>query len=175
MNTLKLHLNPILKSCVCLTLAVILGMSATGCQSSPAPLSEADIAAHHAMSQEFLDRVHAEDWVGLSRMYAEDAVVMQPNQPALVGRAAIHDFWAAMPPIKELRFADDGILGELDLAYVYGRYWLVFDLPDAASDEGKYLDVRRRQPDGRWLYVAEMANSSLPQSRQVPVESEGSR
>jgi len=74
-------------------------------------LSEADIAEHRAMSQEFLDRVHAEDWGGLSRMYADDAVVMQPNQPALVSRAAIHDFWAAMPPIKELRFADDGIIG----------------------------------------------------------------
>lgn len=163
-----MSLNQIMKSYLCLTLAAILGMSVIGCQSSPAPLSEADIAAHHAMSQEFLDRVHAADWFGLSRMYAEDAVVMQPNQPALDGRAAIHDFWAAMPPIKELRFTDDGIIGEGDLVYVYGRYWLVFDLPGAPSDEGKYLDVRRRQPDGRWLYVAEMANSSLPQGRQVP-------
>lgn len=163
-----MRIDPIMKSGPCLTLAVILGMSVAGCQSSPAPLSEADIAAHHAMSQEFLDRVHAGDWVGLSEMYTEDAVVMQPNQPALVGRAAIHDFWAAMPPIKELRFIDDEIIGEGDLAYVYGRYWLVFDQPGAPSDEGKYLDVRRRQPDGRWLYVAEMANSSLPQGREVP-------
>lgn len=167
--------NRTLRSLACLILAPVLCMSVIGCQPSSPPLSEADIAAHHAMSQEFLDRVHAEDWVGLSRMYTEDAVVMQPNQPALVGRTAIHDFWASMPPIKELRFADDGVAGEGDLAYVYGRYWLVFDLPGAPSDEGKYLDVRQRQPDGRWLYVAEMANSSLPQGRQVPVESEEPR
>jgi hypothetical protein len=25
-----------------------------------------------------------------------------------------------------------------------------------------HLDVRRRQPDGSWKYVAEMANLSLP-------------
>lgn len=62
------------------------------------------------MSQEFLDRAHADDWIGLSQMYTEDAVVMQPNQLALVGRKAIHDFWASMPPIKELRFVDDGII-----------------------------------------------------------------
>ncbi len=163
-----MNINQIMKSCLYLTLAAILCISIIGCQSSPVPLSEEDMATHHAISQEFLDRVHEGDWVGLSRMYTEDAVVMQPNQPALVGRAAIHDFWAAMPPIKELRFADDGIIGEGDFVYVYGRYWLVFDLPGAPSDEGKYLDVRVRQPDGRWLYVAEMANSSLPQGRQVP-------
>lgn len=164
-----------MKSFAFLILIGIPCISVVRCQSSPAPLSKADIRAHHAMSQEFLDRVHAGDWVGLSQMYTEDAVVMQPNQPALVGRAAIRDFWASMPPIKELRFADDGIVGQGDLAYVFGRYWLVFDLPDAPSDEGKYLDVRKRQPDGAWKYVAEMANSSQPQGRQVPVESEGSR
>lgn len=163
-----MNINQIVKTCVCLALAAIFCVSVTGCQRSPEPLSEADIEAHHAMSQAFLDHVDARDWVGLSRMYSEDAVVMQPNQPALVGREAIHDFWADMPPIKELRFADDSIIGEGDLAYVHGRYWLVFDLPGAPSDEGKYLDVRKRQPDGGWLYVAEMANSSLPQGREIP-------
>jgi ketosteroid isomerase-like protein len=166
--------NQTMRFLACAVLAPLFSVGVAGCQSSPAMLSDADIRAHQAMSQEFLDRVGAEDWDGLSKMYTEDAVVMQPNQPALVGREAIRDFWAAMPPIKELRFADDGITGEGDLAYVYGRYWLVFDLPGAPSDEGKYLDVRQRQPDGRWLYIAEMANSSLPQGRQVPVESEDS-
>ncbi|MHC5003005.1 MAG: YybH family protein [Planctomycetota bacterium] len=133
-----------------------------GCTSAPTPLSAEDIRAHREMSQEFLDRVHAQDWRGLSEMYAEDAVVMQPSAEALVGRQAIHDYWASMPPIRELRFHDDGIVGEGDLAYVHGRYWLTFDLPGAPSDHGKYLDVRRRRADGTWEYVAEMANSSLP-------------
>jgi ketosteroid isomerase-like protein len=114
------------------------------------------------MSQEFLDRVHAKDWKGLSEMYVEDAVVMQPNRPPLAGRRAIHDFWAAMPPIAELRFQDDGIDGEGNTAYVYGRYWLTFDLPGSPTDHGKYLDVRKRQPDGTWKYIAEAANSSVP-------------
>jgi ketosteroid isomerase-like protein len=164
-----------MKSFAFLILTGIHCISVVGCQSSPAPLSKADIRAHHAMSQEFLDRVHAKDWTGLSRMYTEDAVVMQPNQPALVGRAAIREFWASIPPIKELRFADDGIIGEGDLVFVYGRYWLVFDLPGAPSDEGKYLDVRSRQPDGGWKYVAEMANSSLPQGRLASANSEDSQ
>jgi len=112
------------------------------------------------MSQQFLDYVHAKDWKSLSEMYEPGAVVMQMDTPALVGRQAIHDFWAAFPAIAELRFVDDGIYGEGDLAYVYGRYWLTF--ADSTADEGKYLDVRRRQSDGTWRYILEAANSSLP-------------
>ena len=154
---------------IAITIAlVLLSCALSGCHAGARPLSAADIQAHRDMSQEFLDRVHAGDWDGLSEMYTEDAVVMQPNQPAIVGREAIRAFWAAMPPIRELRFIDDAIVGEGDLVYVYGRYWLTFDLPGEPGDEGKYLDVRARQPDGGWKYVAEMANSSLPQGRELP-------
>lgn len=138
------------------------------CRTAPTTLTDADIAAHRAMSQEFLDRVHAEDWTGLSELYEEDAVVMQMYAPPLEGRQAIRDFWAAFPPIAELRFEDDVIFGEGDLAYVHGRYWLTFDSPGALTDEGKYLDVRRRQPDGTWNYVAECANTSRPQEPAGP-------
>ena len=96
------------------------------------------------MSQQFLDHLHARDWKALSEMYEEDAVVMQMGTPTLVGRQAIHDFWASFPPVAELRFADDGVVGEGDLVYVYGRYWLRFEDPEMPADEGKYLDVRRR-------------------------------
>lgn len=144
------------------TLAYLLApcVMLSACQSPPASLSEQDLQAHRAMSQQFLDYVHTKDWKSLSEMYEPDAVVMQMYTPALVGRQAIHDFWAAFPAIAELRFVDDGIRGEGDLAYVYGRYWLTF--ADSTTDEGKYLDVRRRQPDGTWKYVLEAANSSLP-------------
>lgn len=132
------------------------------CTSVPSSLSAEDVAAHRAMSQRFLDHVHARDWTALAEMYEEGAVVMQMNTPALVGRRAVRGFWASMPAIAELRFIDDGIRGEGDLVYVYGRYWLTFEDPDLPPDEGKYLDVRRRQADGTWKYVAEAANSSLP-------------
>ncbi len=141
-------------------LALCLMLSA--CQSPPASLTEEDIQAHREMSQQFLDYVHAGDWESLSKMYEPGAVVMQMNTAALVGNQAIQDFWAAFPSISELRFVDDGIYGEGNLAYVYGRYWLTF--ADSTTDEGKYLDVRRRQPDGTWKYVLEAANSSLPTS-----------
>lgn len=48
---------------------------AGGCQSAGPALSPTDIRAHHAMSQRFLEHVHAADWAGMSAMYEEDAVV----------------------------------------------------------------------------------------------------
>jgi ketosteroid isomerase-like protein len=127
-----------------------------GCSPSPKPLSPEDIRDHEAMTQEFIDHVHARNWKALSNMYEDSAVVMQMNTES------IYEFWSEFPPVKEIRFYDDGIFGEGNLAYVYGRYWLQFDLPDNPVDEGKYLDVRRRQSDGTWKYVAECANTSLP-------------
>lgn len=158
--------RPVVRPLLALALALALVLALVGCQAVPATLSEADVQAHRAMSQEFLDHVHAGDWRALSAMYEPDAVVMQMNTPALVGRQAIHDFWAAFPPIAELRFQDDGIVGEGDLAYVHGRYWLTF--ADGTTDEGKYLDVRRRQTDGSWRYVLEAANTSLPREAADP-------
>jgi len=95
-------------------------------------------------------------------MYEEKAVVMQMHTETIKGPEEIYEFWSGFPPIKKLEFFDDGIIGEGNLAYVYGRYQLEFDLPGNPVDEGKYLDVRRRQADGSWKYVAECANTSLP-------------
>ena len=136
--------------------------SLTSCNNQPKSLSPEDIEAHKAMSQQFLDYVHEANWQGLSEMYEDSAVVMQMNIPALKGRAEIREFWSEFPPIKEMRFYDEGIIGEGDLAYVYGRYWVQIDMEDNPILEGKYLDVRSRQPDGSWKYVAECANTSLP-------------
>ena len=143
-----------------LALAMVFFLS--GCGNRPESLSPEDIEAHRAMSQQFLDYIHKADWQGLSEMYEDSAVVMQMYIPALKGRAEIREFWSEFPPIKEMRFYDEGIIGEGNLAYVYGRYWVQLDLEDNPVYEGKYLDERRRQPDGSWMYVAECANTSLP-------------
>ena len=39
-------------------------------------------------------------------------------------------------------------------------------MPDgtAVPDAGKYLEIRRRQPDGRWLLSHDMFSSDSPES-----------
>lgn len=102
-------------------LTICTDFALTGCNYNPRPLSETDIEDHKTMSQQFQDYLYAKDWKYLSEMYEDDAVVMQMYTNSLSGQSEINKFWSDFPPIKELRFIDDGIIGEGNLAYVYGK------------------------------------------------------
>lgn len=141
-----------------LALLAILGCASPG----PAPLTDADIAANRALSQSFVGRMLARDWDGAGKLYADSATLLPPNAPAVTGRAAITAFMAAFPPITGFTISDETITGAGDLAYVTGRYRLTLGLPGSPVDSGKFLDVRRKQKDGSWLYVADMFSSNAP-------------
>jgi ketosteroid isomerase-like protein len=141
-----------------LPLLALLGCAAPG----PSALSDADVAANRALSQSFVDRMLAKDIDGASKLYADSALLLPPNSPPIRGRAAISAFMAGFPPITEFTTSDEVITGQGDLAYVTGRYRLVLGVPGAPVDSGKFLDVRRRQKDGSWLYVADMFSSNAP-------------
>jgi ketosteroid isomerase-like protein len=71
---------------------------------------------------------------------------------------------ATFPPVTEFKATDVRIEGHGDLAYAHGVYEMTFTLPGAPApvkDTGKYLDIRKRQKDGRWLYSVDMFNSDL--------------
>jgi hypothetical protein len=50
------------------------------------------------------------------------------------------------------------------MAYVRGTYTMTLAPAGApeANDSGKFLEVRYRQPDGRWLIAVDMFSSSQP-------------
>jgi len=55
--------------------------------------------------------------------------------------------------------------GHGDLAYSHGTFEITLMPPGASApikDRGKYLDVRKKQRDGRWLYVMDFWSSDLP-------------
>ena len=136
-------------------------LAVSACQPAPA-LSEADLQAIQAMTQQFEEHVNAKNWDAVSQLYTEDAVLMPPNAPTVEGRTAIREFFAALPPVAEFSSKDDTIVGLGELAYVYGRYVLSLDLEGSPVDSGKYLDIRRRQADGSWKMSVDIFNSSIP-------------
>jgi ketosteroid isomerase-like protein len=135
-----------------------------GC--TPAPVTqtftEADRTANLAVTQHFRDRVMAKDWEGVGKLYATNAVMLPPNTPALRGQAAIQGYMTAFPPITEFTIVDDTLVGTGDRAYAIGHYHLTLGLKGSPVDSGKFLDVRERQADGSWLYVADMFSSDIP-------------
>lgn len=137
-------------------------LTALGCTPAPSPLSPADRAANLALSQHFHERVLAKDWDGATALYADSAVLLPPNSPTVRGRTAIRAFLGQFPPLSELTIVDDTVVGTGTRAYAIGRYHMTIAAPGAPVDSGKFLDIREKQADGSWIYVADMFSSDIP-------------
>lgn len=93
-------------------------------------------------------------------LFAEKATFMPPNQPMVQGRAAIQTWMKNFPRLSKFIASPIEITGRGDLAYIRGTFQLVFE--NGATDRGKYLEIRRREKNGRWLTTADIFNSDLP-------------
>lgn len=88
---------------------------------------------------------------------------MPPNATPARGRAAIAEFLAAFPTIPLFRAEMLRVEGEGDLAYVHGTYHLEMRMPDGmVPDDGKYIEIWKRQADGSWRIAYDIFNSDLP-------------
>jgi ketosteroid isomerase-like protein len=132
------------------------------------PLAAADLAAIRANDSAFASAAEAGNAAGVAATYVPDAQLMPPNAPSIKGRAAIEKFWGGLLGAYQLEFhvAADEIEGRGDLAYSRGHYTLD-GAPKAKGatpmhDEGKFLEILRRQPDGGWRYAVDMYSSDLP-------------
>lgn len=119
------------------------------------------------------------DWSTLAKQFTEDAVMMPPNTPAVNGRAAIAAWEAANESGYRIALRPDEISIIGDLAVIHGRSCVFIPLEDGAIgvDIGKFLEVRRRQSDGRWLVAQDVFNSDLATgaelARACPLEIAG--
>jgi ketosteroid isomerase-like protein len=127
-------------------------------------LSPADMRTINETTQAFAKATLAKDWATVASGYLDDAVVNPPNEPAVKGRAAIRAWFEKFPPLTDLKFNAVTVDGRGDLAYVVGTYTMTLMPPGAPGpikDSGKYVEIRRRQPDGRWLLAVDMFSSDL--------------
>lgn len=167
-----------MKTGMVLLAASLAGASLVGC-SAPAPNEGTEKAAsadHEATIRANIDRwlgmVRNRDAAGIAQFYAEDGVLMPPNAPAAVGRAAIEEGWRGMmsAPGVELTFVPEQIVvasGE-DMLLDRGTYRMAFDGPNGrVTDTGKYLVVWRNI-GGEWKVAADMFNSDLPAPGAAP-------
>lgn len=147
---------------LCVALALIL----TGAACQREGLSELDRAAIVTTMEGNMQAGRTGDWPAFFSYMTDDAVIMWPNRPAVEGLDAIREVnWVravdwAIKPID--------VIGAGDLAYVRGTYSLLLDMEGATRDEGKFLNILRRQPDGSWRFSVWMNNSDLPLPESDP-------
>lgn len=138
---------------------------ALACRLAPPPLTDADKTAIRAAADSFMANARARRDSANAMLFMENATFMPPNQGPVEGRASIRAWLQAFPPMTDFTLTTVEVDGRGDLAYARGTYALTIAAASGhppVSDHGKYLEVLRRQPDGKWLLVADIFNSDVP-------------
>ena len=117
-----------------------------------------------AREQEWQKAFNSGDASGVAQLYAPDARVLAPNSPIVQGRADIEAFVKGFVQTgAQLAFDIITVHETEKLCVAVGRYQM--DIPagdEVQKDEGKFIEVWAKQPDGSWLIVDDTFNSSLP-------------
>ena len=142
----------------------LLAATASGGQTAVA----ADKAAIDKTRNQYMAAWTAGSADRVAALYTEDAIVLYPNQGAVVGRAAILAYFKGFYD----QFAQESFVLDSDeiriagnWAFDRGTYRLAMS-PRAGGprieDHGKYLVILERQGDGSWKVARDMDNSNQP-------------
>jgi len=102
------------------------------------------------------------DAAGCAAFFSDDIILMAPDEPMTRGKAAFEDIYrsrmAESPGATHSNeLVEYGVEG--DLAYQVGT----FALSDTnSSEQGKFLNILRRQADGTWKVTVSIFNSDRP-------------
>ena len=108
--------------------------------------------------------------------YSENALVLPTNAPAATTKDTIRNTWKdllASPGVAiSWKTAKVEVARSGDIAYTTGTYELTMN--DASgkpiNDSGKYVEVWKKQTDGKWKVAVDIWNSDLPPSAAAPAE-----
>jgi len=129
--------------------------------------SSADMVAIEKLHHADVEATLSGDPKGLADLFAEDAILLIPGAPAVVGKSAIlrkyADEKAAHPSSKVLVYKSE--IKGLEVEDGWAFEWTQFDASsqDSASSEvksfrGKSLRVLKRDPGGSWKFARVMWN-----------------
>jgi ketosteroid isomerase-like protein len=93
------------------------------------------------------------DAAQVASIYADDAVLMPPNMPAIKGRQAIQQFWSGLGAFN-ISIMPESVTSHGDVAIERGTW----ELTAPIKDGGNYVMTFRKQ-NGKWLAVNDIWNS----------------
>ena len=144
-----------------------IALMVTACNQ--ADTHDADELALHANETQWNQDFAAKDADKITAHYADDAVLIVSGTHATTGKDAIHAALKQMvsDPALSLKFQASKIVVAKsgDLAYTQGSYTLMVTDPQTKqviNDHGSYVTTYRKQADGTWKAVADIASSDVP-------------
>ena len=161
-----------MKPLLTLCFATAIALTAVGCDTDT---HDADVKAIQANEVQWNQDWLAKDSNKIMAHYADDSILIVPGGPAVNGKDAIGKSVAGMltDPALSLKFqaAKTDVAKSGDLAYTQGSYTLTLTDPQTKqviNDHGNYVTTYRKQPDGSWKAVADIATSDVPPPAPPP-------
>jgi ketosteroid isomerase-like protein len=111
-------------------------------------------------------------WTTGSRSIPTMQSFCPPNDKKATGKEDVRRYFGQLLMLPGLSLSWEPSKVEVarsgDLAYTQGSYRMAFPDPHGkpATDQGKTLEVWRKQADGSWKCVADMWSSDLPATPQ---------
>lgn len=144
-----------------LLLSLVFFAAASPSQTSHPPIPPGIEKLHQADIAATLSR----DVDALTALWDDDAALLQPGQPPVIGKAAFRELAkqdvVKSPAAKVLKFAPDfrdiQVVG--DVAYEWGYFDASeqrSEIEQPASFRAKFLRIMKRQPDGSWKFTRVM-------------------
>lgn len=119
-------------------------------------------------------QVKAKDTEGLAGHYADDAFFAPPGAAPADGSTAIRQFYAnaSTDPALEVQLTNDKIdvASSGDMAYSRGHYTEKYTdrkTGKVMTDKGAYLSVYKKQSDGSWKMVEDVATTDPDSAKPV--------
>jgi len=140
----------------------------TACNQTP-DTHDADVKAIQDNEAQWNQEYGAKDNDKIVAHYADDAILMVPGTPSSSGKEAIRAALKEMvaDPSLSLQFhaTKVEVAKSGDVAYTQGTYTMTLTDPktkQVINDHGSYVTTYRKQPDGTWKAVADIATSEVP-------------
>jgi uncharacterized protein (TIGR02246 family) len=158
-----------MKSFAAVCSVAVLGALLMGCNPATPDTRQADAQALKDTETQWNQDYVAKDIDKIVAHYADDAVLMAPGMPANSGKDAIRKTLQEMiaDPALSLKFQASKVevARSGDVGYTQGSYTMTMTDPNSKqviNDHGSYVTTYRKQADGSWKAVADIATSEVP-------------
>jgi ketosteroid isomerase-like protein len=129
--------------------------------------AETDVEAIKRVNIDLINAFNVGDVPAAVDLAMDDAVDLPPNRQAVVGKEAIREFLQSDMDRFAMHFVDEIVEVEVDgdLAVIWSNYTVRLTPRDGGGpieNQGKWLKVLKRQPDGSWKFSRNIWNSDNP-------------
>lgn len=159
------------RSSLALAVTVVLTLGIAGCNQPPqtSDTHDADVQALKDNEAQWNKDYQGKDVDKLVAHYTDDAVLMSPGAPPWNGKDAIRAGMKEM--ISDSALSLTFVPGRVevaksgDMAYTEGSYTMTMTDPATKkpiNDKGSYVTVYKKEADGSWKAVSDIATSATP-------------